>query len=132
MEKEYDDYYIKRKKVIDNLPLPPKSKPVPAPSTSIEEFEKDARKIYDELLAILVKKQIDYGPYNIWHAPGGATNGLMVRMSDKLERLKNLIYKNREPNNESLEDSFVDMANYAIIALMVQRGVWAKYAEKQK
>jgi hypothetical protein len=53
-------------------------------------------------------------------------------MSDKLERLKNLIYKNREPNNESLEDSFVDMANYAIIALMVQRGVWAKYAEKQK
>jgi hypothetical protein len=56
----------------------------------------------------------------------------MVRMSDKLERLKNLIYKKIEPNNESLEDSFIDMANYAIIALMVQRGVWAKYAEKQK
>jgi hypothetical protein len=100
--------------------------------TTILQFEEDAQKIYDELLAILVKKQIDYGPYNIWHAPGGATNGLMVRMSDKLERLKNLIYKKIEPNNESLEDSFVDMANYAIIALMVQRGVWAKYAEKQK
>lgn len=99
---------------------------------TILQFEEDAQKIYDELLAILVKKQIDYGPYNIWHAPGGATNGLMVRMSDKLERLKNLIYRNIEPNNESLEDSFVDMANYAIIALMVQRGVWAKYAEKQK
>lgn len=103
-----------------------------AEDTTILQFEEDAQKIYDELLAILVKKQIDYGPYNIWHAPGGATNGLMVRMSDKLERLKNLIYKNIEPNNESLEDSFVDMANYAIIALMVQRGVWAKYAEKQK
>ncbi len=103
-----------------------------AEDTTILEFEEDAQKIYDELLAILVKKQLDYGPFNIWHAPGGATNGLMVRMSDKLERLKNLIYKNREPNNESLEDSFVDMANYAIIALMVQRGVWAKYAEKQK
>jgi hypothetical protein len=100
--------------------------------TTILQFEEDAQKIYDELLAILVKKQIDYGPYNIWHAPGGATNGLMVRMSDKLERLKNLIYKKVEPNNESLEDSFVDLANYAIIALMVQRGVWAKYAEKQK
>ena len=100
--------------------------------TTILQFEEDAQKIYDELLAILVKKQIDYGPYNIWHAPGGATNGLMVRMSDKLERLKNLIYKQVKPNNESLEDSFVDLANYAVIALMVQRGVWAKYAEKQK
>lgn len=98
--------------------------------TSILQFEEDAQKIYDELLSILVKKQIDYGPYNIWNAPGGATNGLMVRMSDKLERLKNLVYKSIEPNNESLEDSFVDLANYAIIALMVQRGVWAKYAEK--
>lgn len=102
--------------------------------TTILQFEEDAQKIYDELLAILVKKQIDYGPYNIWHAPGGATNGLMVRMSDKLERLKNLIYSKSTiaPMNESLEDSFVDLANYAIIALMVQRGVWAKYAEKQK
>jgi Nucleotide modification associated domain 1 len=102
--------------------------------TTILQFEEDAQKIYDELLAILVKKQIDYGPYNIWHAPGGATNGLMVRMSDKIERLKNLIYspKSDKPKNESLEDSLVDLANYAVIALMVQRGVWAKYAEKQK
>ena len=100
--------------------------------TTILEFEEDAQKIYDELLAILVKKQIDYGPYNIWHAPGGATNGLMVRISDKLERLKNLIYRKIEPNHESIEDSFVDLANYAIIALMVERGVWARYAEKQK
>lgn len=102
--------------------------------TTILQFEEDAQKIYDELLAILVKKQIDYGPYNIWHAPGGATNGLMVRMSDKLERLKNLIYSKSTiaPKNEPLEDSFVDLANYAVIALMVQRGVWAKYAEKQK
>lgn len=98
--------------------------------TEILQFEEDAQKIYDELLALLVKKQIDYGPLNVWNAPGGATNGLMVRMSDKLERLKNLIYKNIKPNNESLEDSFVDLANYAVIALMVQRGVWAKYAKK--
>lgn len=100
--------------------------------SDILQFEEDAQKIYDELLAVLVKKQIDYGPLNIWNAPGGATNGLMVRMSDKLERLKNLIYKQITPNNESLEDSFVDIANYAIIALMVQRGVWAKYAKKSQ
>jgi hypothetical protein len=56
----------------------------------------------------------------------------MVRMSDKLERLKNLIYNSIEPNNEALEDSFVDIANYAIIALMVERGIWEKYATQQK
>jgi hypothetical protein len=100
--------------------------------THLLEFEEDAQKIYDELLAILVKKQADYGPFNIWNAPGGATNGLMVRMSDKLERLKNLIYNSVEPSNEALEDSFVDLANYAIIALLVERGVWAKYATQKK
>lgn len=99
---------------------------------TIDNFQEDAQEIYDELLSILVIKQIDYGPLNIWNAPGGATNGLMVRMSDKLERLKNLIYNSIEPNNEALEDSFIDVANYAIIALMVERGIWEKYATQQK
>ena len=99
---------------------------------AIFEFEKDAQEIYSELLTILVSKQIDYGALNVWNAPGGATNGLMVRMSDKLERLKNLIYNRIDPKNESIEDSFADLANYAVIALMVQRGVWAKYAKKSE
>lgn len=99
---------------------------------TIEDFKDDASPIYNELFNILVSKQEDYGPLNIWNAPGGATNGLMVRMSDKLERLKNLIYNSIEPNNEALEDSFIDIANYAIIALMVERGIWEKYATQSK
>jgi hypothetical protein len=99
---------------------------------TIHDFAEDSGKIYRELQEILVSKQVDYGPLNIWNAPGGATNGLMVRMSDKLERLKNLIYNSIEPNNEALEDSFVDIANYAIIALMVERGIWEKYATQPK
>lgn len=99
---------------------------------TIEDFKDDAAPIYNELFEILAKKQVDYGPLNIWNAPGGATNGLMVRMSDKLERLKNLIYNSIEPNNEALEDSFIDIANYAIIALMVERGIWEKYATQSK
>jgi hypothetical protein len=99
---------------------------------TIEDFKDDASHIYNELFEILAKKQVDYGPLNIWNAPGGATNGLMVRMSDKLERLKNLIYNSIEPNNEALEDSFIDIANYAIIALMVERGIWEKYATQSK
>jgi hypothetical protein len=99
---------------------------------TIEDFKDDAAPLYNELFEILVKKQVDYGPLNIWNAPGGATNGLMVRMSDKLERLKNLIYNSIEPNNEALEDSFIDIANYAVIAMMVERGIWEKYATQQK
>lgn len=99
---------------------------------TIEDFGNDASSIYHELLEILISKQVDYGPLNVWNAPGGATNGLMVRMSDKLERLKNLIYNSVEPNHEALEDSFVDLANYAIIALMVERGIWEKYAAQEK
>lgn len=99
---------------------------------TIRDFAEDSGKIYHELQEILVSKQVDYGPLNIWNAPGGATNGLMVRMSDKLERLKNLIYNSIEPNHEALEDSFVDIANYAIIALMVERGIWEKYATQSK
>lgn len=105
---------------------------IEVPNKTIDDFRVDAKVIYDQLLNILVSKQIDYGPLNVWNAPGGATNGLMVRMSDKIERLKNLIYNSIEPNNEALEDSFADLANYAIIALMVERGIWEKYATQQK
>ena len=105
---------------------------MPTNKLTINDFTLDSGDIYKELHAILVTKQVDYGPLNIWNAPGGATNGLMVRMSDKLERLKNLIYNSVEPNHEALEDSFVDIANYAIIALMVERGIWEKYATQQK
>jgi len=31
-----------------------------------------------------------------------------------------------QPEHESLEDSFKDMANYAIIGLLVLRGEWDK------
>jgi hypothetical protein len=89
-------------------------------------FQNDSDDIFTELHKILVSKQQDYGPYNISRAPGGAINGLLVRMNDKMERLKNLYYDNSDdpPAFESLEDSFVDLANYAVICLMVQRGKW--------
>jgi hypothetical protein len=89
------------------------------------KFQADARFVYEELEAILVEKQESYGPYNISRAPGGALNGLLVRMNDKMERIKNLYYDGGKVGTlESLEDSFVDLANYAVICLMVQRGQW--------
>jgi hypothetical protein len=86
--------------------------------------KKDAEIIVNRLLEILYKKHEDYGPLNISGAPGGPMNGLRVRMYDKLARLNNLIDTGDTPNYESIEDTLIDMANYAIIGLLVQRGQW--------
>jgi len=87
-------------------------------------FSTTVRDITIELGTLLIKKHSDYGSKNISQSPGGALNGLRVRMWDKLARINNLVDKQREPHYESLEDSFVDMANYAIIGLMVLRKQW--------
>ena len=78
----------------------------------------------DELRSIMMTKHADYGPLNIALAPGGPMNGLRVRMYDKLARLNNLADKAATPNFESIEDTLIDLANYAIIGLLVQRGQW--------
>jgi hypothetical protein len=84
----------------------------------------DAKVIVNQLLQTLYDKHKDYGPMNIAGAPGGAMNGLRVRMYDKLARLNNLIDTGDTPKYEPLEDTLLDLANYAIIGLLVQRGQW--------
>lgn len=84
------------------------------------ETGKKALRVAFELVQLLDKKHQDYGPGNI--AAFGEF-GLMVRMSDKIERLKNLS-KMASPKNESLEDTYMDIANYGIISLMVRRNLW--------
>ncbi len=86
----------------------------------------DIYDILDELLLLLLQKHEDYGPKNISNAPGGPLNGLNVRMYDKLARLDNLISNKKDPKNESLRDTFLDLANYAIIGLLVLDGKWDK------
>jgi hypothetical protein len=89
-------------------------------------FEYHVGKTYQELLDLLLSKHRDYGAKNIADAPGGAINGLRVRMHDKLARINNLVDNKQSPEHESFEDSFKDMANYAIIGLLVLRGEWDK------
>ena len=87
--------------------------------------ESDVDKILADLKSILLRKQEDYGPLNISLAPGGPYNGLRVRMFDKLQRFSHLVEtKNDTPNFESLRDTFIDLANYAIIGILVQSGQW--------
>ena len=91
-----------------------------------ESFEHNVAQTIQELIDLLLSKHKDYGPKNISDSPGGPVNGLRVRMHDKLARINNLVDNNRDPKHESLEDSFKDMANYAIIGLLVLRGKWDK------
>jgi hypothetical protein len=90
------------------------------------QFMQDVSLIFTELEDLLLSKHKDYGPKNISQSPGGPLNGLRVRLWDKLARLNNLTDKNSLPQHESLEDTFKDMANYAVIGLLVLRDKWDK------
>lgn len=73
---------------------------------------------------LMDRKQQDYGPRNI---SKGGTFGCVLRASDKFERLFTLYQSGRRKRaiNESIEDTFRDISNYMIIALMVEGGKWA-------
>lgn len=83
-----------------------------------------AARIYDEAEELLLSKQDDYGPDNIAKSPFGSLFGLLVRMHDKQARAVNLVSSGAEANHESLEDTFIDMLNYSVIAILCIRGEW--------
>lgn len=66
-------------------------------------------------------KQKDYGSGNI---SAFGEFGVLVRCSDKVNRLKTLLESKRAAKNEPVEDSWKDLANYGIIGLMCHRGIW--------
>jgi len=70
----------------------------------------------DDMSALLCRKQRDYGHGNInsFGAPG-----VVVRLSDKVERLKNLHSRQLEPSNESMIDTYDDIVGYCTILLML-------------
>jgi len=89
-----------------------------------DEFIRDVWSILDSAGNLLIRKHSDYGPKNIAHSPGGALNGLRVRMWDKVARINNLLDSRVSPSNESLRDSFIDLLNYSAIAIMVLDKKW--------
>lgn len=88
------------------------------------KFDDDVIATFLECQEMLLKKHRDYGPKNISQSPGGPLNGLRVRMHDKMARINNLIDSGATPENESLKDSFLDLANYSVIAMLVLDGKW--------
>lgn len=84
-------------------------------------FEDGFDSVVGDLRALMVRKQRDYGHGNILKF---GVRGCLVRASDKVERLANLDRRGSLPENEAVTDSWRDLANYAIIALMLERGVF--------
>ena len=90
--------------------------------------------VMEEQLELFSKKHLDYGMHNITAGTSLGTEeersfaltGLWYRMSDKINRWKNLIISSRVPNNETIIDTFQDICNYAIIAQLVEKDQWKK------
>ncbi len=84
--------------------------------------------VCQELLEIFIRKHKDYGKGNILDT---GEMGILFRISDKVNRLKNLLANQRKPDNESLEDNWLDIAVYAIIAVLYRRGWFQKLKLKK-
>ena len=67
-----------------------------------------------EMAKLLASKQHDYGHGNI---TAFGMKGVLVRLSDKVERLINL--KSKQARNESAVDTLRDIVGYCVIALML-------------
>jgi hypothetical protein len=98
---------------------------------STDEFKNVLSDMYD----LFARKQNDYGPGNIAMGTMLETEdeirmsliGIIVRMNDKINRLINLVVKkNKEPENESVVDSFIDIGNYSVMAKILLEKKWGK------
>ena len=111
--------------------------------TIIEQMEKDwpnmtqeFKKIQREQYTLFLHKQHDYGPGNISVGTQLQTSeevklsltGLWFRMNDKIQRLKTLLMGDKEAavEDEPMEDAYLDVSNYGIMAVIVSRGKWGK------
>lgn len=107
----------------------------------IEQLEKEYpiiaqgyKQIIKEQYTLFAKKHLDYGLTNISAGTQLVNNeekdfaltGLWYRLSDKVNRWKNLIITKQTSKNEPLFDTYQDITNYGIIAQLVERDLWKK------
>jgi hypothetical protein len=99
------------------------------------EMTDEFKRIMFTQYELFCKKQFNYGPSNI--SVGTALEneddiklsltGLWFRMNDKIQRLKQLVVLNKKDSvGESIDDTFMDLSVYGIIAQIVKSGKWAK------
>lgn len=76
-------------------------------------------KICNELNALYAKKNHDYGDsFHLSFVEEGMAMA-RIRLSDKLNRFKTLSRSTKqEVNDESMRDTLIDLANYAIMTIL--------------
>lgn len=84
--------------------------------------------INKKTLETFLKKHKDYGKDNILDM---GELGIAFRISEKFNRIKHLLMSGSKPSNESIEDSWIDIAVYAVIAVLLKRG-WFKKLNVKK
>jgi len=89
-----------------------------------EDLAKKFFEVSKELQQLFAKKNFDYGNDQI---KAFGDFGILVRSYDKIQRLKN-IYQKKELSvpEETIDDTWRDLAVYAIMAVMYRNGEWEK------
>ena len=100
------------------------------------EMTQEFKKIQREQYELFLHKQHDYGPGNISVGTQLQTEaevklslqGLFFRMNDKIQRIKTLLLNGGKQavKDEPLEDAYLDVSNYGVMATIVSRGKWGK------
>lgn len=76
------------------------------------------REITDYMYQIYEKKNADYGDsFSKTFEEFGLTASA-IRINDKTERFKKLIKQDAQVQDESIKDTLLDLANYAVLTLM--------------
>jgi len=98
------------------------------------EIAKAFETIMKDEYELFARKMLDYGKSNITVGTNLETpeevklsmTGLFFRMNDKIQRIKNLLVMNNQPNveDESIIDTFKDLSIYGVIAQIVAAGRW--------
>ena len=87
------------------------------------KYKHDIGSILDASYKIGVAKNRDYGTVNILKY---GVVGLIVRLNDKISRAVNLLKDGTTAmvTDEKIEDTIMDMVNYATYAIMLCNDVW--------
>ena len=95
-------------------------------------MSESAKQQYDPATVAYIQASSDaMRVFNERHAKYGADNiaafgliGCVVRATDKTERLRRAVTLGGGFDDETVEDSLIDLANYALIGLACLRGEW--------
>lgn len=111
---------------------------MPGPNLTEQRCPQQCQAFLDTVMRMYrlhLSKNSDYSPANIL---GCGETGVIVRAWDKVARLLNLygfeikiaepakLVPPRQPKHESIDDTWLDMAVYGIIGMLVRKGKWGK------